>query len=129
MIFRYLGILGVHPVPGVQSSASSFSFSSTSSSAGGWDVPSAASWHIEEQKQHDVYDSQAEAWLLHVLQIMHMLTLDKVRRVKLLVLYKSSASLKRVVKACPDSDLELYALKLLKSQVGYLGYKWRLRKK
>lgn len=36
--------------------------------------------------------------------------------------------LKRIVLANRDTDLELYALKLLKSQITHLGIKWRAGK-
>ncbi|KAI9491454.1 hypothetical protein BDB00DRAFT_833075 [Zychaea mexicana] len=63
-------------------------------------------------------------WTINFLRILQMLTKRKTNRVMLLVQYKSSAILKRVLKVSHPM-MELYALKVLKSQVPYLGRKWR----
>ncbi|KAI8138566.1 hypothetical protein BJV82DRAFT_630395 [Fennellomyces sp. T-0311] len=63
-------------------------------------------------------------WCINFLRILQMLTKRKTNRVMLLVQYKSSAILKRVLKVSHPL-MELYALKVMKSQVPYLGRKWR----
>ncbi|KAI9274678.1 hypothetical protein BDA99DRAFT_498220 [Phascolomyces articulosus] len=63
-------------------------------------------------------------WTINFLRILQMLTKRKTNRVMLLVQYKSSAILKRVLKVSHPM-MEVYALKVLKSQVPYLGRKWR----
>ncbi|GAA5798117.1 hypothetical protein HPULCUR_003517 [Helicostylum pulchrum] len=66
-------------------------------------------------------------WAINYLRVLQMLTKHKIHRVMLLAQYKSSAILKRMLKIS-HPVLELYTLKLLKSQVPYLGRKWRSRK-
>ncbi|KAI8047477.1 hypothetical protein BDF21DRAFT_434173 [Thamnidium elegans] len=63
-------------------------------------------------------------WAINYLRVLQMLTKHKTHRVMLLAQYKSSAILKRMLKIS-HPVLELYTLKLLKSQVPYLGRKWR----
>ncbi|KAI9337855.1 hypothetical protein BD770DRAFT_448483 [Pilaira anomala] len=63
-------------------------------------------------------------WAINYLRLLQMLTKHKTHRVMLLAQYKSSAILKRMLKIS-HPVLELYTLKLLKSQVPYLGRKWR----
>ncbi|KAI9015790.1 hypothetical protein CLU79DRAFT_837903 [Phycomyces nitens] len=63
-------------------------------------------------------------WSINFLRILQMLTKRKTNRVMLLVQYKSSAILKRMLKVS-HPILELYTLKVLKSQVPYLGRRWR----
>ncbi|GAA6059340.1 hypothetical protein JCM10212_003238 [Sporobolomyces blumeae] len=58
---------------------------------------------------------------VHVLQ---KLTKRKTHRVLLMVQYKSSAILKRILKVSHPT-LQLYVLKVIKSQVPYCGRKWR----
>ncbi|PWN47739.1 hypothetical protein IE53DRAFT_232364 [Violaceomyces palustris] len=57
-------------------------------------------------------------------RILQKLTKRKVHRILLLVQYKSSQILKKTLKV-PHPGLELYALKILKSQVPFCGRKWR----
>ena len=52
------------------------------------------------------------------------MTRDRPHRILLLVSWKSSAVLKRALKVHSDT-LQQYTLKLLKSQVPYMGRKWR----
>ncbi|KAJ9479176.1 Factor arrest protein 11 [Pseudozyma hubeiensis] len=57
-------------------------------------------------------------------RILQKLTKRKVHRILLLVQYKSSAILKRSLKV-PHQGLELYVLKVIKSQIPFCGRKWR----
>ena len=59
-----------------------------------------------------------------VLRILQKVSKHKLFRILPLVQWKSSAVLKRILKTS-NPDLSLYALKLLKSQIPYLGKKWR----
>lgn len=61
---------------------------------------------------------------LNFTRILQKLTKKKVHRILLLVQYKSSAILKRTLKV-PHPELQLYALKIIKSQVPFCGRKWR----
>ncbi|OZJ05813.1 hypothetical protein BZG36_00857 [Bifiguratus adelaidae] len=63
-------------------------------------------------------------WTINFVRILQKLTKRKTHRILLLVQYKSSAILKRILKVS-QRDLELYTLKVLKSQVAFLGKKWR----
>jgi hypothetical protein len=61
---------------------------------------------------------------INFLHVMQKITRGKAHRCLLLVQYKSSAILRKVIKV-PDPHLRLYTLKLFKSQVPYCGRKWR----
>ena len=61
---------------------------------------------------------------INFLRIMQKVTRQKAHRCLLLVQYKSSTILRKVLKT-PDPLLRLYTLKLFKSQVPYCGRKWR----
>ena len=61
---------------------------------------------------------------INFLRIMQKITRQKAHRCLLLVQYKSSTILRKVLKT-PDPQLRLYTLKLFKSQVPYCGRKWR----
>ena len=61
---------------------------------------------------------------IHLLRILQKLTRNKSHRVLLLVQFKSSQILRRLLRI-PDPTLRLYVLKLFKSQVPYCGRKWR----
>ncbi|KPI36419.1 Factor arrest protein 11 [Cyphellophora attinorum] len=61
---------------------------------------------------------------IHLLRTLQKLTRGKSHRVLLLVQFKSSQILRRVLRV-PDSTLRLYVLKLFKSQVPYCPKKWR----
>ncbi|CAI2178129.1 10123_t:CDS:10 [Funneliformis geosporum] len=61
---------------------------------------------------------------INFLRILQKLTKKKTHRVVLLVQYKSSAILKRILKVSHPL-LELYSLKVLKSQIPFIGRKWR----
>ncbi|KAI8913107.1 hypothetical protein DFJ77DRAFT_423837, partial [Powellomyces hirtus] len=61
---------------------------------------------------------------INLLRILQKLTKRKTHRVLALVQWKASAVLKRAIKI-NHIGLQLYALKLLKSQIPYLGKKWR----
>ncbi|KAI7873710.1 uncharacterized protein EV154DRAFT_527802 [Mucor mucedo] len=76
-------------------------------------------------KKDDSYTNHRNMfWTINYLRILLMLTKYKTHRIMLLVQYKSSAILKRILKIS-HPVLEQYILKLLKSQVPYLGRKWR----
>jgi len=61
---------------------------------------------------------------IHLLRILQKVTRGKAHRILLLVQFKSSQILRRVLRV-PDPMLRLYVLKLFKSQVPYCGRKWR----
>lgn len=61
---------------------------------------------------------------LNFTRILQKLTKRKVHRILLLVQYKSSAILKRTLKVAHPA-LQIYVLKVIKSQVPYCGRKWR----
>ncbi|KAJ3417602.1 hypothetical protein HDV05_000059 [Chytridiales sp. JEL 0842] len=61
---------------------------------------------------------------INLLRILQKLTKRKTHRILALVQWKASAVLKRVIKV-QNVPLQLYALKVLKSQISYLGRKWR----
>ena len=61
---------------------------------------------------------------IHLLRNLQKLTRSKSHRILLLVQFKSSQILRRVLRV-PDSTLRLYVLKLFKSQVPYCPKKWR----
>ncbi|KAI7863463.1 hypothetical protein BDF14DRAFT_1843377 [Spinellus fusiger] len=78
-----------------------------------------------DDTSEEVYTNQRNMfWTINFLRIIQMLTKRKTNRVMLLVQYKSSAILKRMLRISHPM-LSLYNLKLLKSQVPYLGRKWR----
>ncbi|KAG0199764.1 Factor arrest protein 11 [Mortierella sp. GBA30] len=62
--------------------------------------------------------------IINLLRVLQKLTKNKIHRVLLLVQYKSSAILKRLLKI-NHPDLQRYVYKILKSQVPFLGRKWR----
>ncbi|KAH8118350.1 hypothetical protein DFH11DRAFT_1540546 [Phellopilus nigrolimitatus] len=61
---------------------------------------------------------------INFVKIMQKLSKHRSHRIWLLVQYKSSAILKRITKVSHPM-LQLYVLKLIKSQVPYCGRKWR----
>ncbi|KAJ3316923.1 Factor arrest protein 11 [Blyttiomyces sp. JEL0837] len=61
---------------------------------------------------------------INLLRILQMLTKRKIHRILSLVQWKASAVLKRVIKV-NHTGLQIYALKLLKSQIPFMGRKWR----
>ncbi|OCB91552.1 hypothetical protein A7U60_g1178 [Sanghuangporus baumii] len=61
---------------------------------------------------------------INFVRIMQKLSKHRSHRIWLLVQYKSSAVLKRITKVSHPM-LQLYVLKLIKSQVPYCGRKWR----
>ncbi|KAG1176315.1 hypothetical protein G6F70_006432 [Rhizopus microsporus] len=63
-------------------------------------------------------------WTINLLRILQMLSKGKAQRILLLVQYKSSAILKKLLKV-GHPTVSLYVLKNLKNQVPYLGRKWR----
>lgn len=76
---------------------------------------------------HD--QSSAFSWrnfatVANLTRILHKVCKNKVHRILLLMQYKSSAILKRMLQV-PHRGLELYVLKLIRSQVPFCGRKWR----
>ncbi|KAI8992187.1 hypothetical protein BDF20DRAFT_909855 [Mycotypha africana] len=63
-------------------------------------------------------------WSIHLLRILQMLTKNKNQRISLLVQYKSSAVLKKLLKV-GHPTLDHYVLKNLKCQVPLMSRKWR----
>lgn len=61
---------------------------------------------------------------INFVHILQKLTKRKTHRILLLVQYKSSAILKRILKVSHPT-LQLYTLKVIKSQVPFCGRKWR----
>ncbi|TPX68474.1 hypothetical protein CcCBS67573_g07150 [Chytriomyces confervae] len=61
---------------------------------------------------------------INLLRILQKITKRKTHRIMALVQWKASAVLKRIIKV-PNTGLQTYALKLLKSQIPLLGKKWR----
>ncbi|RKF63331.1 Factor arrest protein 11 [Erysiphe neolycopersici] len=60
----------------------------------------------------------------NLLRVMQKICKGKTHRNLLLVQYKSSQILKKILKF-PQPDIRMYTLKLLKNQVPYYGRKWR----
>ncbi|SAM00779.1 hypothetical protein [Absidia glauca] len=63
-------------------------------------------------------------WMINLLRVLQKLTKSKSNRVMVMVQYKSSTMFKKLLKIS-HPVLELYALKILKSQVPYQTRKWR----
>ncbi|KHJ30156.1 putative required for hyphal anastomosis [Erysiphe necator] len=61
---------------------------------------------------------------INLLRVMQKICKNKTHRNLLLVQYKSSQILKRILRL-PQSDVRMYTLKLLKNQVPFYGRKWR----
>ncbi|KAJ3253529.1 Factor arrest protein 11 [Boothiomyces macroporosus] len=61
---------------------------------------------------------------INLLRVLQKLTKNKMHRILALVQWKASAVLKRMLKV-NNPYLDLYALKVLKSQIPLLGKKWR----
>ncbi|KAF9582130.1 Factor arrest protein 11, partial [Lunasporangiospora selenospora] len=62
--------------------------------------------------------------IINLLRVLQKLTKHKTHRILLLVQYKSSAILKRLLKI-NHPDLQKFVYKSLKSQVPFMGRKWR----
>jgi len=61
---------------------------------------------------------------INLLRVLQMITKRKLHRILALVQWKTSAVLKRILRV-NHIGIQLYALKLLKSQVPFLGKKWK----
>ncbi|KAI8147357.1 hypothetical protein BJV82DRAFT_595200 [Fennellomyces sp. T-0311] len=101
--------------------SSACSTSSSLSLSYSWDPPTSPS--IESVGT--LINERNRSWVLETLNILQMLTKGKSVRSKLLAQYKAWIPLKRIAKNYKDSIEELYALKLLKNQVQFLGLAWR----
>ncbi|CDH55377.1 predicted protein [Lichtheimia corymbifera JMRC:FSU:9682] len=112
------------PSCSTSSSSSSSSLLSNVSLAKSWDesIPWTANEVSDDMK---ITNKRNISWILDTLRNLQMITKRKVCRNKMMALYKSYIPLKRIVLANRGTDLELYALKLLKSQITHLGIKWR----
>ncbi|KAG0187344.1 Factor arrest protein 11 [Apophysomyces sp. BC1034] len=68
----------------------------------------------QENGDHPLYTNERNMfWTINLLRVLQMLSKHKPHRIMLLVHYKSSAILKRILKIS-HPDMELYALKVLK---------------
>ncbi|KAI8645242.1 hypothetical protein BD408DRAFT_441073 [Parasitella parasitica] len=76
----------------------------------------------DEQENHT--NNRNLCWTINLLRVLQMLTKRKTHRILLLVQYKSSAILKRLLKV-GHPIVDLYVLKNLKNQVPFMGRKWR----
>ncbi|KAI8330599.1 hypothetical protein BC941DRAFT_475464 [Chlamydoabsidia padenii] len=63
-------------------------------------------------------------WMINLMRVLQKLTKGKSNRVMILVQYKSTSLFKKILKIS-HPVLELYTLKVLKSQVPYQTRKWR----
>ncbi|KAI8971229.1 hypothetical protein BDB01DRAFT_510078 [Pilobolus umbonatus] len=83
--------------------------------------------HYEEEEGEDdkPYTNQRNlCWPINLLRILQMLTKGKTHRIMLLVQYKSSAILKKLLKV-GHPVIDLYVLKNLRNQIYFMGRKWR----
>ncbi|KAJ2933682.1 hypothetical protein H1R20_g3398, partial [Candolleomyces eurysporus] len=80
--------------------------------------------HEEEVEQLTDYSWRNFFSTINFAKIMQKLSKGRAHRIFMLVQYKSSAVLKRVLRV-PHPLLQLHILKLIKSQVPFCGKKWR----
>ncbi|TEB35348.1 hypothetical protein FA13DRAFT_1910340 [Coprinellus micaceus] len=80
--------------------------------------------HEEEVEQITEYSWRNFFATINFAKIMQKLSKGRAHRIFMLVQYKSSAVLKRVLRV-PHPLLQLHILKLIKSQVPFCGKKWR----
>ncbi|KAG2229778.1 hypothetical protein INT48_005305 [Thamnidium elegans] len=78
----------------------------------------------EDEEEKPYTNTRNLLWPINLLRILQMLTKRKMHRILLLVQYKSSAILKRLLKV-GHPVIDLYVLKNLKNQVPYMGKRWR----
>ncbi|KAG1087999.1 hypothetical protein G6F42_020416 [Rhizopus arrhizus] len=78
----------------------------------------------DDDEQENYTNNRNLCWSINLLRILQMLTKRKTHRILLLVQYKSSAILKRLLKV-GHTVMDLYVLKNLKNQVPFMGRKWR----
>ncbi|RCI04110.1 Factor arrest protein 11 [Rhizopus stolonifer] len=79
----------------------------------------------EESTKEEFYTNKRNLfWSINLLRVLQMLTKRKTHRISLLVQYKSSAILKRLLKV-GHPVMDLYVLKNLKNQIPLMGRKWR----
>lgn len=71
------------------------------------------------------YDKRNLRITTNLIAIIHKMTKNKAHRILSLVSWKSSAVLKRILRLRSYGRLHYYSLKILKSQVPFLGRKWR----
>ncbi|BGP36956.1 Factor arrest protein 11 [Rhodotorula kratochvilovae] len=114
------------PPPGARPGSAGSSPASTSACAS---APSSAgarstSWGDDEVELVSDYSWRNFFSTINFVHILQKLTKRKTHRILLMVQYKSSAILKRILKVSHPT-LQLYVLKVIKSQVPYCGRKWR----
>uniref|UniRef100_A0AC35TVT3 Striatin-interacting protein 1 homolog n=1 Tax=Rhabditophanes sp. KR3021 TaxID=114890 RepID=A0AC35TVT3_9BILA len=89
-----------------------------------WPRLTAENMETEEMKLPDFYMWRNLFTAINLVRVVTKLTKGKHNRTSMLVVYKSSASLKRCMKV-RQPLFQLYILKLLKMQARYLGRQWR----
>ncbi|GAA5872543.1 hypothetical protein JCM16303_004557 [Sporobolomyces ruberrimus] len=114
-------LLLARPPPGDRSSSPDGSSSNGASAGGASTNGSSSDDDVELITDYSWRNFFSTINFVHILQ---KLTKRKTHRVLLMVQYKSSAILKRILKVSHPS-LQLYVLKVIKSQVPYCGRKWR----
>ncbi|GAA5842352.1 hypothetical protein JCM9279_005355 [Rhodotorula babjevae] len=118
------------PRPDPSSAPNSAGSSPTSASSTGANRSSSSSWGSAVNAHGDDVELVSDySWrnffsTINFVHILQKLTKRKTHRVLLMVQYKSSAILKRILKVSHPT-LQLYVLKVIKSQVPYCGRKWR----
>ena len=108
-------MLAVPPRPSAPEAGSPHSPVATLSSTGAGD---------DEVELLTDYSARNFFAIINFLHILQKLTKRKVHRVLLLSQYKSSAILKRMLKVSHPL-MQVYTLKIIKSQIPYCGRKWR----
>ncbi|KAG1147525.1 hypothetical protein G6F37_003751 [Rhizopus arrhizus] len=74
----------------------------------------------DEEEEKEYTNKRNLCWTINLLRILQMLSKRKVQRILLLVQYKSSAIIKKLLKV-GHPTVDLYVLKNLKSQVPFLA--------
>lgn len=80
--------------------------------------------HTQDGVPQHAFSWRNMATTVNLTRLLYQVCKGKVHRILLLVQYKSSAILKRTLHV-PHDGLELYILKILRSQIPYCGRKWR----
>ncbi|CAO3628582.1 unnamed protein product [Cunninghamella echinulata] len=79
---------------------------------------------VKEQESSLYTNERNMFWVINLLRVLQKITKGKSQRINLMVQYKSSAIFRKILKIS-HPVMELYTLKLLKSQVAYQTKKWR----
>ncbi|GAA5862850.1 hypothetical protein JCM8547_006570 [Rhodosporidiobolus lusitaniae] len=115
------------PPPGARSSPPPSSSSPTSAPSGLVESPSSTGAAPGQEPEIELVSDYSWRNFFSTINFVHILqklTKRKTHRVLLMVQYKSSAILKRILKVSHPT-LQLYVLKVIKSQIPYCGRKWR----